>query len=394
MGISQWPGAIQPPPGVTANVDNPPENRNVLIYTIFGICLSISTISVAVKLWTRFIATKRHGWEDYLLIVGWAFAVVYFQMLPMEIPFGAGVHLWNIAPERFMTFQMRNSITDVFYAITMMFIKLSIVFQIYNIFVPNRASPLYYILVITGIITTCFYTACFLYRLFACVPRGKMWNPSIPGHCIDTRAGLLASNIFNMVFDFFFLILPISSIWKLRMADGKKWGLSLIFAVGLLACIASIFRIETSIFLLNSPDETWNLAPVGAWCDAEITCGILCCCLPTFPQFHRLNIKPLVSSFRSTQTHPISAQSTRTQIQADNSKRFWWGSRSQKRDFVELEEWANGAALGTGLVGKDFEVIREVDITASGDADREVDVEYGRIMKAIRVESTVERRVI
>ncbi|KAF3764060.1 hypothetical protein M406DRAFT_356413 [Cryphonectria parasitica EP155] len=65
----------------------------------------------------------------------------------------------------------------------------------------------------------------------------------------------------------------------------RKIGVIAIFAVGLLACVASIVRLVYSIQLTQTADETWAIDPVGIWAFVEFTTVILSGCFPILPRF-------------------------------------------------------------------------------------------------------------
>ena len=69
---------------------------------------------------------------------------------------------------------------------------------------------------------------------FVCVPRKKLWMPTVPEHCMDWNAIDLISVIFNIVSDMFIFLLPISSVLNLQMAWKRKLGVSAIFATSAL----------------------------------------------------------------------------------------------------------------------------------------------------------------
>lgn len=59
--------ALQPPPGITSNFDNP-YNIKPEINAALGVCLGVSTVLVWLRLYTRFFIIKCHGWEDCKLL--------------------------------------------------------------------------------------------------------------------------------------------------------------------------------------------------------------------------------------------------------------------------------------------------------------------------------------
>lgn len=79
-----------------------------------------------------------------------------------------------------------------------------------------------------------FYTVGFFVEIFQCTPRTKVWDVSVPGHCIDQRAAEVASAAINTFSDFAILFLPIDTVWGLNMEKKKKMGILVILGAGLL----------------------------------------------------------------------------------------------------------------------------------------------------------------
>ena len=113
--------------------------------------------------------------------------------------------------------------------------KLSVLWPMLRIFSPMK----------TGIIFWCthaliwanflFYITGSLALVFQCHPRERIWNPFVTGSCaVDGFALFIASTAFNAVSDLLMLVLPLYSIWHLRMAIKRKVGVSIVFATGLL----------------------------------------------------------------------------------------------------------------------------------------------------------------
>ena len=56
-------GGLPPPPGVTPNFENP-ESVSGQAHLVFVMCLVFSTLFVMLRMFTRLILFKTHGWED------------------------------------------------------------------------------------------------------------------------------------------------------------------------------------------------------------------------------------------------------------------------------------------------------------------------------------------
>ena len=64
-----------------------------------------------------------------------------------------------------------------------------------------------------------------------CIPMEKIWNPALPGKCIDLEAFYYGVQIPNVLTDIYIIIIPIHEIYQLDLPFGQK--LSLIGIFGL-----------------------------------------------------------------------------------------------------------------------------------------------------------------
>ena len=124
--------------------------------------------------------------------------------------------------------------SEIFYCPVVFVSKLALLLQYKRIFVPSKRGLIYiaiHILIWSNLIV---YLFVFFWLIFACNPRGKIWNPTIPGHCLNPEANSIFSASWNMVSDFTILALPLYSIWSLKLPIKRKAGVSVIFTIGLM----------------------------------------------------------------------------------------------------------------------------------------------------------------
>ena len=126
------------------------------------------------------------------------------------------------------------NIIEILYGPVIFVAKLTILLQFLRIFCPTKRGIIY--LCIRALIwgNLLFYLVDTLVIVFACTPRSKINHPMEPGHCINSEVNFIITGAWNVFSDFSILFLPISSIWNLQIATKKKWGLSAVFALGLL----------------------------------------------------------------------------------------------------------------------------------------------------------------
>ena len=169
------------------------------------------------------------------------------------IEIAPGVHQWDIRLKDYISFSyvcpcagmLLSSeltpaqyiyISSAMYGICIFFVKLSILLQYLQIFVPLKSrNALYWTshaLIWTNLV---FYLISVNLVLFGCKPIAKAWNPLITnGHCIDTLATDTAAGAINSLSDIVILVLPQVSIWRLQMALRRKIQISALFLIGLL----------------------------------------------------------------------------------------------------------------------------------------------------------------
>lgn len=78
-----------------------------------------------------------------------------------------------------------------------------------------------------------FYFATTITKIFECIPRSRVWDSSIPGHCIDIPTLLNVVGIINMITDLIIVVLPFRVVWNLNMKLRKKLYVVLAFAFGM-----------------------------------------------------------------------------------------------------------------------------------------------------------------
>lgn len=88
--------AMTPPPGVDPNFDNP-HNQNTMALAVMSVCLAVSTIAIALRLYARCAVVQVVQWQDYLLLVSFAIycAILGILYRLTDNP-GWFIHLWNL----------------------------------------------------------------------------------------------------------------------------------------------------------------------------------------------------------------------------------------------------------------------------------------------------------
>lgn len=144
----------------------------------------------------------------------------------------------------------------IIYSAVICLVKLAILIQLAQIFTPFK-SKMYWTICIVSALTVMFYVACIVVGVLECIPREKIWKPSVPGTCINSAAAIVTSAVVNTMSDFVLFIIPLSRIVRLQMPKRKKWAVSAVFSTGFLWVTGFFFG-----HLLLSPP--WQRADVSA----------------------------------------------------------------------------------------------------------------------------------
>ena len=173
----------------------------------------------------------------------------------------------------------RVNIAQIIYAPAICLIKVALLLQLGEIFVPNRYTSRWWTLSILIACNLIIYIVFFFLEIFQCTPREAIWDFTVPGSCINIRKTFISTAAVNFVDDFVILICPVSWVWGLQIQLKKKLAICLVFATGFLyvsylsprfpdsdkgssACVASVMRLVEVISFLGSFDITFATSPV------------------------------------------------------------------------------------------------------------------------------------
>ena len=68
--------------------------------------------------------------------------------------------------------------------------------------------------------------------VFGCTPLRRVWNPTVPGHCLDTHAEEVGVTISDVVIDLVLLLMPLPMLWRLQVSKAKRVHLIVVFVIG------------------------------------------------------------------------------------------------------------------------------------------------------------------
>jgi len=145
--------------------------------------------------------------------------------------YGLGRHIGTVNPEDQSTGLKLLYVGYFFFNIGLGIIKYSALFFYQRVFRSHDRG--FNIAIYTG---HALITAWLIFAVpsitFQCTPIHRLWNPTIPGHCLNTYAWYLASGIFDSLLDMYVLVLPMPKLYKLHIKPSRKWLIAGAFACG------------------------------------------------------------------------------------------------------------------------------------------------------------------
>jgi hypothetical protein len=284
--------ALQPPKGVIPNVNNHWDDE-WLLYFVVSLCMAVIGISILIRMYTKLRIVKSFEAADYFIIGSFAFSINVLIFSRLALPHGWGAHQWNVQVKELFSLLYHINILEVLYGPLSFCIKMSVILQYLRMFAPNRTvNPFVFFGSWTIIILcTVFYTITTFLTVYACSPREKIWNKLyVGGHCMNYRAIIISTAFFNIVSDISILLLPVMTVWRMRIPTKKKVAISFLFGTGLVACIASSMRAVYTMRIIQGgakADVTYNSVFTALWSYAECTLGIIVACMLSLPKLYQ-----------------------------------------------------------------------------------------------------------
>ncbi|KAL4923151.1 uncharacterized protein BDV17DRAFT_285636 [Aspergillus undulatus] len=247
---------------------------------------ALSTIFVALRLFTRFYLISHPGVDDYTITVALLFAWCSFAFLVQEVHYGAGRPSTTVSPEEVKLQLKALWLSIPFYNMSLTLTKAAVVFLYLRIFPTPRfilaARIIMGIIIIYGLWTV-------VSAFVNCLPVNSFWDSEVKGKCIPKAFLWFFNGGWNIATDLAILVLPIPVLSRLRLPKRQRVGVILVFATGGFACVTSMVRLNYLTVATNTTDPTRDNGPIALWSQIELNSCIICCCLPP--------LQPLVTRF-------------------------------------------------------------------------------------------------
>ncbi|KAF2116650.1 hypothetical protein BDV96DRAFT_645067 [Lophiotrema nucula] len=276
------------------------ESLKPLINTLAILFVILSTIAVALRIYTRRALLHVFGADDVSITIAQVLAVAVSVTTGLEAVWGLGRHTRFVSQGDAIKQSKSLYANIMIYNAAQIITKISFLIQYRRLFPSRKMQKICFWLLIFIVI---WGLAQEFIVSFSCTPL-TLFEPKMSGKCIWALPVWYLTSSMNIVTDFIIFVIPIIPVLKLQMRTRQKVLLLGLFCLGFLqvsshfskhdltspsTCIISLIRLSTLHKGINTTDPFWDNAPAAYWSVVELNCGILCACLPT--------LRPLISKF-------------------------------------------------------------------------------------------------
>ncbi|KAI8630506.1 hypothetical protein F5Y19DRAFT_48267 [Xylariaceae sp. FL1651] len=222
------------------------------VSTLFAV---IAVVAVILRFKCRSMVKAKIGIDDWLILAALPIAIADAITVSYTTRAGLGRHV-EVVPASDLAQGGKLFFTvQLLWIFSSGLVKLSILafyLRIFSVLTYVRACAWFLI----GI-TTAWLISMPIAHGLQCIPVEKIWDSTVPGHCLDTVLLYLIGSIVDVVVDFLILLLPIPAIFKLQMPMPKKLSVLIIFIIGGLTCVLSLIRFTGAYSVIyNRADLT------------------------------------------------------------------------------------------------------------------------------------------
>ncbi|PQE16809.1 integral membrane protein [Rutstroemia sp. NJR-2017a BBW] len=339
-----------PPPEVIASWPAPnyinPERHGNAVIIVDAVFFPLALLILLIRIYTRLRISKSFGLDDWLIVAAMlpstGFAVA---ALLAETVLQWDRHIWDVPYNRITSGLQFVMITQIIFGLSQTLTKCSMLALIYRIM--SNGKRFKRAAIAATVLITGQGLIFIIVVIFQCRPPSHYWTLTFQPQpeCINQVVHLAFAGCFNTLTDLIIVLFPVPTVLKLQLPRRQRIIVVLLFAAGLLVCVAGGVRTYYTYIDTADPDATWNTYYVWVTSCIELYVGIIGASIPaTKPFFKRYLPRLLDSTFISSSrsnTHyaisdadksPFSASASASATNTNTS-----GSRSRPPSHMDVE---------------------------------------------------------
>ncbi|KAL5606307.1 hypothetical protein BROUX41_002722 [Berkeleyomyces rouxiae] len=270
------------------------EHQGGAIVPSISSLISLTSLFVGLRLYTRVVLSRSVSWDDLVTIVAYIITLAEGVLMIIHVDHGQGSHWDTLSPSEKTTYLQIFYGTLVLYYLALGVIKTAIMLQYLRIFTGQLRKGTIICMIVIGM----WSTAILLVTINTCRPIRAYWDKSIDGYCIPNLPQWYINAGGNILTDLIIAILPIRALWNLHLPKSQRLSLIGVFALGFFTCAISLIRV----FALSlDSDLSYKNIAAAIWSFAELSCALITSSLPTLrPILYRILPRIFHPSIRSS----------------------------------------------------------------------------------------------
>jgi hypothetical protein len=175
-------------------------------------------------------------------------------LIQIEANLGLGQHLYNLsdAESKELDIIKYNTFFQMVNVLCTLFTKLSI--SAYILRIKDSKKMRWILGILMGFMTLA-TLAVIIVLSVSCMPLKKLWNPSVPGTCLDLTTVYYVAYVqsgFTIIIDLCLTAAPIVILWNVKIQRGRKSLICCLMGLGLVATISNALRNDFQTELTSS----------------------------------------------------------------------------------------------------------------------------------------------
>ncbi|KGO73073.1 hypothetical protein PITC_098110 [Penicillium italicum] len=224
---------------------------------------------VVVRLYTRVVALRRAGWDDFFITLSLENALVCSSLVQVAVSYGLGRHLSDIPDvDRQVQAIKYTVIAPNFSVLSTTTGKISVTIFLLRLMGQAASAPRRWFLYIIMAVSIAWNVLAIVVIIGFCRPPERIWNSKVDGSCFSLNLQLVAGTsqaAFNAFNDLALAVFPAYIFWHVQLAFKMKVAIISVMGAGVFAAAATLVKC---ILLKNLPahsDITWSWADITMW---------------------------------------------------------------------------------------------------------------------------------
>ncbi|KAK4446619.1 hypothetical protein QBC34DRAFT_271425, partial [Podospora aff. communis PSN243] len=265
-------------------VSNPAESYQTDIIVCAVLTWIIGVIFVGLRFYTRTRLLRNVlGAEDWTILIALVFAGATCAGMIEQAIHGLGKHILDVEPAAMGAMARAGWYTIVWYMLSLLFTKISILLLYIRILSYQHARWAVYIILAIVILANGIWTLATV--VTACLPLNAFWDRTIPDAWCRPLVWWYANTGLHIATDVLLYVLPLPVIVNLQIKLRQKMVLYAVFALGFFVCSISVVRLWDLLEERKRSDFTYDNVSISYLTVIEINAAIACACSMTLKPF-------------------------------------------------------------------------------------------------------------